>query len=225
MMKRMPCIAALAALLTMMLASAAGAGSDPTPEEARLQARLDPDAAHAVIELIRSARAAGLPTQPLVGRAFEGASRGAPSAVIIGAVREQLDATTTARAALGAASDPNELVAGAMALLSGVPADTLVRLRLMRPRQSLVVPLVVLSDLIARHVPVDAASSTVITASRSGARDADLLRLREHVEKALDKGASPALATGTGLRVLLRDAGREQALPDPAPHAPRRGRP
>jgi len=225
MMKRMHGIAAVTALLALTLTSSAGAAGDPATEEARLEARLDPEAAHAVIELIHSARAAGLPTQPLAGRAFEGASRGAPGAVIVGAVREQLDAMTTARAALGAASDPNEIVAGAMALLSGVPGDTLTRLRVTRPRQSLVVPLVVLSDLIARHVPVEAASSTVITASRSGARDSDLLRLREHVEKALDKGDSPALATGTGLRLLLRDAGREKALPDPAPHAPRSGRP
>jgi hypothetical protein len=201
-------IASLAFALAFVLSAATGARGDPASEEARLRARLDPETANAVIELIHSARAAGLPTPPLVGRAFEGASRGASGPIITGAVREQLDALTSARAALGPGSEPNELVAGAMALLSGAPADTLARLRVTRPKQSLVVPLVVLSDLIARHVPVEAASSTVITATRAGARDADLLKLREHVERALDQGASPAGAAGTGLRFLLRDAGR-----------------
>ena len=212
-MRRMRFGASLVFALAWTLTSAARAASDPAPEEARLRARLDPETAHTVIELIHTARAAGLPTQPLVGRAFEGASRGASGAIISGAVREQLDALTTARVALGSSSDPNELVAGAMALLSRAPADTLARLRVTRPRQSLVVPLVVLSDLIARHVPVDAASSTVITATRAGARDADLLKLREHVERALDKGDSPAGATGSGLRFLLRDTGRARDLP------------
>lgn len=192
-----------AALLTTAAPARAG---DPAAEEARLRGRLDAPTAQAVIERIRTARAAGLPTQPLVGRAFEGASRGASGTRIQAAVDEELDALRAARGALGAGSEPNELVAGAMALLSGAREDSLTRLRATRPGQSLVIPLVVLADLIARKVPVDAAATTVIAATRAGARDADLLKLREHVERELEKGAAPAGAAGAGLRLLLRDA-------------------
>jgi len=206
--------------MTLILVGALGppgrASGDSANDEARLKARLDPETARAVIELVHSAAESGLPTSPLKGRAFEGASRGADGALIRRAVAQELEALKDARAALGAASDPNELVAGAMALLSGAPHDTLVRLRASRPRQSLVVPLVVLSDLIARDVPVAAASSTVITATRAGARDADLLKLREHVEREVGKGVAPAGATGTGLRMLLKDQGKDAPRPAPS---------
>ena len=189
---------------------------DPASDEDRLRARLDPETARAVIELVHSAREARLPSAPLVSRAFQGASLGASGATIRAAVQDELEALTSARAALGDSSDANELVAGAMALLSGAPADTLARLRASRPRQSLVVPLIVISDLIARRVPIASASTTVITATRAGARDSDLLKLREHVERELEKGTPPAGAAGDGLRLFMRDAARARAGPDAA---------
>jgi hypothetical protein len=104
-------------------------------------------------------------------------------------------ALSEAREALGHESREGEIVAGAGALLAGVEPDSLARLRSSRPSQSLVVPLVVMADLLARRVPAPAASGAILAASRVGARDAELLRMRERVEQDIRAGSTPAAAT------------------------------
>ena len=193
---------ALALALAMALATAARA--DDAADEARLNARLAPDVAHQVAALIHEARAAGLPTDPLIARAFEGASRGADAVGIVNGVRRQSSAQASARGALGAGSQPDEIVAGASALLAGVPADSLSHLRLARPGGSLVIPLVVLCDLVARGVPADAASVAVVTAARAGATDNVLLRIRERIHTGIENGGAPAGTTGEVVRQWLR---------------------
>jgi hypothetical protein len=158
----------------------------------RLDARLDPATAAEVNRLVDAARADGLPTEPLVSKALEGEAKRAPAARIVAAVRAQLAALGDARAALGAASTEAELVAGAGALLAGVPRDSVARLRATRPGKPIVVPLVVLADLVARRVPGAAAAGTVLAVARAGAADADLLRMRERVERDIAGGMSPA---------------------------------
>jgi len=143
-----------------------------------------------------------VPYQSLLLTAAEGASKHAPPDRIIAAVRERFRALSAAREALGAESTPGEISAGAGALMSGVSADTLARLRQMRPKASLLVPLVVLADLVTRHVPVETASSAMLHASRMGAKDEDLLRLRSRVESDIKKGVSPAAATMSRLQGL-----------------------
>lgn len=162
--------------------------------DARLSARLDAGTAAEVQRLVDAARADGLPTEPLISKALEGEAKGASPERIVAAVRAQSAALGEARAALGTTSSEAEMVAGAGALLAGVPRDSLARLRETRPGKPLVVPLVVLSDLMARRVPGDAAVTTVIAVTRAGARDADLLRLRERVERDIAGGMTPANA-------------------------------
>jgi len=206
----------LVAVLVLMLAPAARAG-DEASDEARLGARLAPDVARQVAVLVQEARAAGLPTDPLVARAFEGASRGADAAGIVGGVRRQAGAQAAARGALGNGSQPDEIVAGASALLAGVPADSLARLRLARPGGSLVIPLVVLCDLVARGVPADAASVAVVTAARAGATDNVLLRIRERIHTGIENGGAPAGTAGEVVRQWLRvtpDKGRHAGEPE-----------
>ena len=164
--------------------------------------RLDPATAEAVWNIAETARAQGVPFEPLLLTALEGASKHAPGERIVAAVRERYAALAAAREALGAESTPSEIAAGAGALMSGVPTDTLARLRQQRPKGSLLVPLVVLADLVTRRVPVETASSAVLHASRIGAKDADLLRLRARVESDIKKGVSPAAATLSRLQGL-----------------------
>jgi hypothetical protein len=192
-------------------APAARAG-DEASDEARLDARLAPDVAHEVATLVRAARAAGLPTDPLIARAFEGASRGADAAGIVNGVRRQAGAQAAARGALGAGSQPDEIVAGASALLAGVPTDSLSRLRLARPGGSLVIPLVVLCDLVARGVPADAAAVAVVTAARAGASDGALLRIRERIHTGIENGGTPAGMAGEVVRQWLQESpgGKQQ---------------
>jgi hypothetical protein len=168
---------------------AQGSVSDP-----RLGARLDPRTLSDVNVILEEARADSLPTGPLVSKALEGAAKKAPGPRIVAAVRRLKGSMHDARGALGPGSTESELAAGAGALLAGVPGDTLRRLRAVRPRESLTVPLVVLADLVARKVPPGAASSAVLDASRAGVRDSDLLRMRESVERNIRAGASPAAA-------------------------------
>jgi hypothetical protein len=177
------------------------------PVDKRLVERLDPATADEVWKVVESARAQGVPEDPLIVTALEGASKHARPERIVAAVRERFAALAAAKEALGPASTPGEIAAGAGALMSGVPRDTLARLRLGRPNGSLVVALVVLADLVTRRVPVETASAAVLHASRIGARDADLLRLRSRVESDIKNGVSPAAATLARLQGLgLGDA-------------------
>jgi hypothetical protein len=190
----------LAAALIGLVVGRAGADVD-----ARLIQRLDPATAAAVGQIVESARTAGIPTGPLIATALEGSRKGAPGERIVLAVRRHAAALEASRQALGGESTGPEIEAGAGALMSGVPADSLTRLRSLRPWGSLVVPLVVMADLVTRQVPVATATAALAQASRAGARDADLLRLRARVEADIRRGVAPAEATmarvrGLGLR-------------------------
>jgi len=191
--------------LVVLLAPAARAG-DAASDRARLDARLASDVARQVAALVEDARAAGLPTDPLIARAFEGASRGADAAGIVNGVRRQSGAQLAARGALGTGTQPDEIVAGASALLAGVPPDSLARLRLARPGGNLVIPLVVLCDLVARGVPADAASVAVVTAARAGASDGALLRMRERIHTGIENGGAPAGTAGDVVRQWLLES-------------------
>jgi hypothetical protein len=190
-------LVALAATF-VCLVPASARGADP-----RLATRLDAETAAQVQHLVDAAQSQGLPTEPLISKALEGAAKRAPVERILSAVRAQSAALGDARAALGDSSSTSEIVAGAGALLAGVARDSLVRLRATRPGQALVVPLVVLADLVTRKVPTEAAASAVLTASRAGAHDADLLRMRERIERDIAAGALPANAAMLRARGLM----------------------
>ncbi|MGH7674962.1 MAG: hypothetical protein ACREMV_06795, partial [Gemmatimonadales bacterium] len=158
------------ALCALLLTSRAVSGQD-----SRLAARLDSATARAVSAVVEQARSAGLPTEPLVAKALEGASKGAPGGRIVGAVTEYAAALGAADARLGAGATDPEVVAGAAVLLAGAPPAALGAVRAGRPRQSVTVPLVVLADLLTRGVPVEQATTAVIAVARAGVPDAGFL--------------------------------------------------
>lgn len=163
-------------------------------QEARLKGALDAETYAKVAKMTDSARAESLPVDPLIGVALEGASKHASSDRILGAVRGYLKALRGARAALGAEATPSEIESGAGALLLGVPADALQRIRAAGTRRPLTVPFVVLADLIARGVPKDTAVRAIEAAAHANARDDDYSALRRYVEADILAGASPAAA-------------------------------
>jgi hypothetical protein len=181
------------------------------PIDRHLLDRVDPATADEVVKIAETARQQGVPYEPLLMTAVEGASKHAPPERIVAAVRERFAALSVAKEALGPESTPGEIAAGAGALMSGVSPDTLALLRKGRPKGSLLVPLVVLADLVTRKVPVETASAALLHASRIGARDADLLRLRSRVESDIQKGVSPAAAILSRLQGL--SAGPPSAPP------------
>jgi hypothetical protein len=190
-------------LLTVMILAGFDVIADPAPIDPRLGARLDAATAAAVGEVIEVARGKGLPVEPLVDRALEGASRQAPGARIVASVRSLAADLETVREALGAGSSSAELIAGAAALSAGVRPDTLARLRAVRPAGSVVVPLVVLTDLVTRRVPIETAGAAVLAATRARVRDRELMRLRERIDHDIRDGASPVKATIVRTRNLI----------------------
>ena len=179
--------------------------------------RLDPSVRPLVASVIDSARAAGLPTEPLVQRALEGATKGAPGEVIVGAVQRLVADLGEARSALGPGTTPPELAAGAAALRAGAGPAVLAKLRRARS-QTITVPLAVLADLVASGVPVDSAAAAVL-ALASTTRDADLVEFRRAVERDIALGAPPGMAVSTaasaayGAQGLQLDAGARQSRP------------
>lgn len=200
------------------LACASAAHAAPSDEE-RLRARLSPDVAERVMVVVHSASDQGLPTRGLVARALEGESRHAPASAILAAVARQASALSSARHALGPGARDAEIEAGAAALLGGVPEDTLTSLRRVRTSGSLVIPLVVLADLVARGVPTAQASGVILAATRAGAADPELLRMRERVNQRIVKGEPPPGATREGLRELLLRTPSEERRPPPGASA------
>jgi len=176
-------------LLAALLAAAPAAAQQVDQRLERLDAATRP----VVAALIDSARAASLPTEPLVQRALEGTAKGAPEGVIVAAVRRLVVDLGRAREALGSTASPAELGAGAAALRAGASQATLAELRQAR-REPLIVPLAVLADLVASGVPVDSAAAAVLSLA-GRARDADLVEFRRAVERDIALGAPPAAAT------------------------------
>jgi hypothetical protein len=160
--------------------------------DSRLE-RLDTATRPTVAALLDSARTALLPTEPLVQRALEGATKRASGDVIVAAVRRLAVDLSHARDALGSTASPAELTAGAAALRAGASQTTLAALRHAR-REPLIVPLAVLADLVASGVPVDSAAAAVLSLARR-ARDADLVEFRRAVERDIALGAPPSAAT------------------------------
>ena len=187
-------------------------------QEPRLEGRLPEPALQEVTALLDSARRADLPTEPLVDRALEGASKGASGDRIVTAVRRLFTDLDHARAALGPSSAPEEIAAGASALRAGAGADDLRQLRRARPGESITVAVAVVTDLVAVVVPPDTAFAAVLALS-DGADDADYIAFRRNVERDVALGASPVAALGVRL-----DAATAEGLgtQDPAPAGARK---
>ena len=198
-------------MLTALLLLVQVGAQDPRLE------RLDPETRPLVLSVVDSARAVGLPSEPLIQRALEGATKGAPGPRIVTAVRRLAADLGTARAALGSGATSPELEAGAAALRAGAGPDVLTHLRDAR-RPPLTMALAVLADLVASGVPADSASAVVL-ALAPNARDADLVEFRRAVERDISLGAPPGAsaavrAANTGIR-FGTDAGNLSQPPRP----------
>jgi len=185
--------------MLVVLALAALTPSSVSAQEPRLEGRLADEARAQVNAILDAARDDGLPTEPLVDRALEGAAKGAPSDLIVRAVTRLSEELGQARDAFGVNAAVGELTAGASALRAGATTEDLARLRALRPEQPLTVAAAVLADLTSAGVPVDSAVSAVLTLA-SAARDADYVAFRRNVEQDIALGASPAAALGVRLQ-------------------------
>lgn len=176
-------------------------------QDARLVGRLAPPTLAAITGILDSARVAGVPTEPLVQRALEGASRNVPPERIVATVRAWSSRLKTARTALGPSSDA-ELVAGASALYLGLAPARLERLRrtfqTVHGSRDLVLPLIVLADMIERGVPRDTAISVIETLGAARVSDESFQILRQSVVQDIQAGAAPGAAASTRARLYAK---------------------
>jgi hypothetical protein len=211
----------VAGLATLVVAASSVHAQDP-----RLARKLDPQTLATVETLIDSARAVGIPTEPLADKASEGALRKYTGEQIITLVRKRAMQLGAAKAALFPATD-REILAGADALAWGVPDATLTRLRQVRAGTDLTIPVGVLADLVGRGVQLDTASAVVIALASSSMRDTDMIKFRQTVERDIALGSVPSAAVATraaGVAELASDfsspangPGRAPTVPSPKP--------
>lgn len=185
--------------IALVLAILLGAGRPVLAQtDARLSARLDATTASRVQAAVNAAASEGLPTEPLVLKALEGASKGARAAQIVAVVGRLRSQLLESRTALGRDATAEEIVAGSATLQAGVAATKLREMRDARARGSLVTALSVLTDLLARGVPVETAANAVTDLLRTGATDAQLVAFQRGVERDIATGLPAAVAARRG---------------------------
>jgi hypothetical protein len=169
---------------------------------ARLDGKLDGETQAVVLRTLDSARTRGLPVEPLVDKALEGATKRAAGPRIQAAVEMLMRRLETARDALAPNPGPRDIAAGADALAYGAPREALVAMRAIRPNESIAVPLGVLTQLVASGVPVARATRVVADLLRRGARDEQLIALNNDVRNFVAAGVSPQAALDVRMRGL-----------------------
>ena len=172
-------------LFVALLALPVSAGA----QDARLAERLDAGTAASVQQLVDSAERAGLPTEPLVQKALEGGTLGASGERIVAAVEALHGQLGRARAALGGDVTEGELTVAAGALRAGLEPTALRRLQSLRSGQPLVVPIAVLTDLVAEGVPPEEATRSVLDLARNGRPDDEFVALRRQLQVRRRDGA------------------------------------
>jgi hypothetical protein len=150
-------------------------------QDPRLAARLDSVTLPKVEALLTVAQRRGLPTEPLVQKALEGSSKGAPGPRIVSAVDAILSDLTRAQQGLGGDASADELVAGAAALRAGATLEMVDQLRRVGPESGVAIPLAVFADLVAGGMTVDAAWHSVEELAQRGGDEEEFLDLRKRL--------------------------------------------
>jgi hypothetical protein len=199
---------ALSALVLLAVAGSVNAQSTSSVATAQWPSSLR----ERVDRIADSAKTERLPTEPLYSKAAEGILKGADEARIIQAVAGLAHDLRDARTALGMSATDAEIVAGASVIHSGMDVPTLRKFftkRDGRPQsESFVMPLVVLSDLLARHVTPDVAMSSLSNLLEHGAKDAELTSLRRDIERDINGGQAPDVAARLRTDAAMATAGR-----------------
>jgi hypothetical protein len=210
-------------LVGMVFILAALTAGRAAAQEPRLAGRLPEPARRDVEAVLDSARTTGLPTEPLIDRALEGATKGAPGDRIVAAVRRLATDLAASRDALGTGVSDAEIAAGASALRAGARAEDLARLRDLRSDRPVTVAAAVLTDLVALGVPPDTATAAVL-ALAARAKDAEYLAFRRNVERDVALGATPVAALefqmNSGDAALSDATRRSGGSPSPRPRKP-----
>jgi len=184
----------IVALLSAYVASAGA--QDP-----RTGPKLDNPTKVAVLAIIDTARAQGIPVEPLMEKMYEGLGKGADGPKIVAAVRNLALEMSIAHSALGAVATTDEIKAAASAMHAGVPAVELGKLKKQSRLRSLATPFTVLADIVSRGVPVGTAANAIRSLVGAGAKDKEINDFQRNVKEDIQQGAPPAAAAETRAKV------------------------
>jgi hypothetical protein len=163
----------------------------------------DAEASAQLATIVSSAREAGLPTDPILGKVRYGlVVVHAPPQRIVTAARAVATRLQVAHDALAPNPMPSEIANGADALEYGATTDQLRAVRLASAEQSVSTPLGVLAQLLASKVEPKRAAQIVTDLIRRHATAAQLVALGTDVNADVTSGANPTAALDTRLRGL-----------------------
>jgi len=183
-------------LLAVLLVGSAFRSTEA--QDPRLSNRLDAPTRKALSAIVDSARAQGIPVEPLMEKVYQGLAMGADGSRIVVAVRSLTFEMGNAHRVLGAVATTDELKAAASAVHAGVPAVELGKMKKQSGlRRSLTLPFTVLADIVSRGVPVAAATNAIKSLVGAGAKDKDISDFQRNVSVDIEKGAQPAAAAET----------------------------
>ncbi len=172
----------------------------------RVRAVYPTDAAERIAELVEAARGEGVPADPILDKALEGAAKRVPPDRVLAALSALHDRLRTASELIGPARpDASAVVATSDALRRGVPPETIRRLATDRP-DDLTVPMVVLGDLVDAGVPVDQAYVVLQDVLARGAAGDQLLAVPAAVRRLIREGRLPDQAVDA-VRSALQKGG------------------
>jgi hypothetical protein len=193
-------------LLTLLLFYAGDlAGQNPAGPDPRL----DPALGVGLQRVLDEAAQDGIPTDPLVLKALEGASKGATPARIVDVVDGLGRRMRSVRAAVGARPPDDALVAGAAALLAGAEPAHLRRLAREVEGSSIAARFGALAYLLERGVRPADSMEILGSLVSTGVRSADFIALQRLVEQDLRGGENPTQSA--------RKRARELSLPSTVP--------
>jgi hypothetical protein len=196
-------------LLAVLLVGSAFRSTEA--QDPRLSNRLDAPTRKALFAIVDSARAQGIPVEPLMEKVYQGLAMGADGARIVVAVRSLTFEMGNAHRVLGAVATTDELKAAASAVHAGVPAVELGKMKKQSGlRRSLTLPFTVLADIVSRGVPVAAATNAIKSLMGAGAKDKDISDFQRNVSVDIDKGAQPAAAAETRAKGAVAPTPKEE---------------
>ena len=222
--------------LTLVLGSTLTGALSAQDVRAQLEGRVSPEVQRAVRGIAADAAARGLPVDPLVQKAIEGAAKGVLADRVIAAVRALAGRLGEAREAVragGVAAPSGDVVeGGADALNAGISGRQVSDLvRVSQPPYDPALTLQVAATLAALGVPPKQALELVQGMISAGRSPSDLLGLPGQVQAGVANGATPAqAAAGLARAAGGTPPGRTQGWvppgqtnsrkPPPNPHKP-----
>ena len=185
--------------LTLVVATTLAGGLRAQHVQARLDERVSPEVQRAVRSIAADAAAHGLPVDPLVQKAVEGAAKGVPGDRVIAAVRALAGRLAEAMAAVreaGVAAPSGDVVeGGADALNAGINGRQVSDLvRVSRPPYDPALTLRVAATLAALGVPAKQTVQLIEGMIKDGRSPSDLLGLPGEVQAGVAGGATPGQA-------------------------------